>query len=203
MHDNAEVVDHRPAAIPDDCDVIIATSHKLGAIGERKRLLDHFGAGANGEAPFDVLFVDEAWQLPHHLFDKVTQRSRRSGSASATSASCRRSRSAPNPWRGDPGYNPYRAWPTDYDDDARTWSRELPGRLASDRRAAARCGARSTPSGTSSTASPRPATASMALGAGLGGVAGGRVAAGRDRRPDAARGRRARRTPRPPTSTCR
>lgn len=36
------------STIPDDCVVIIATSHKLGAMGEHKRLLDKFGAGANG-----------------------------------------------------------------------------------------------------------------------------------------------------------
>lgn len=89
------------ATIPDDCVVIIATSHKVGVMGERKRLLDKFGAGANGEAPFDVLFVDEAWQLPPIEIGN-------------------------NPWRGDPGYNPYRAWPTEYDNDPKTWTAELP-----------------------------------------------------------------------------
>lgn len=57
--------------IPETARVVIATSHKLGAIGELKRQLDHFGVAENGKTPFDVLFVDEAWQLPHHLFDKV------------------------------------------------------------------------------------------------------------------------------------
>jgi len=111
------------SALP-DCGVVLATSHKLGG-SERGRLLDRFGAAANGEEPFDVLFVDEAWQLPNHLFELP-------------------SKLAPiivgvgdigqlppleigvNPWRGDPGYNPYRAWPTAYVGDERTWSAELP-----------------------------------------------------------------------------
>src|SRR4051812_46539250 len=58
-------------AISSTTTAVIATSHKLGNIGERKRLLQQLGPGANGEAPFDVLFVDEAWQLPNHLCDKV------------------------------------------------------------------------------------------------------------------------------------
>ena len=108
-----------------------------------------------------------------------------------------------NPWRGDPGYNPYRAWPTDYDDDdPQTWSAELPavwrptaeqlavvasvlprvGRAQLRRRTRRpRHRARA-----SSSAAPRTVWA-----------------AGRHRRPDAARGRRTARTPRPPTSTCR
>ena len=124
VFDNATVVASTPN-IPSSVTVVIATVARLGAIGELKRLRDHFGPGHNGTSPFDVMFVDEAWQIAHHLFDKV-------------------SRAAPkwvgvgdvgqlpplevgeNPWRGDPGYNPYRAWPTDYDDDARTWARELP-----------------------------------------------------------------------------
>lgn len=113
--------------IPTETKVVVATSHKLGAIGEFRRQKDNLGAGHNGEAPYDVLFVDEAWQLPHYLFDRVN-------------------RIAPlwvgvgdvgqlpplevgtNPWRGDPRYNPLRAWPTDYTDgkDDRTWERELP-----------------------------------------------------------------------------
>jgi hypothetical protein len=113
------------SAIPDDCVVIIATSHKLGAMGERKRLLDKFGPGANGEAPFDVLFVDEAWQLPHHLFDKVRNLAPIVVGVGDV-GQLPPIEIGTNPWRGDPGYNPYRAWPTDYDNDPRTWSAELP-----------------------------------------------------------------------------
>ena len=113
------------SAIPNDCTVVIATSHRLGALGERQRLLDHFGTGANGQAAFDVLLVDEAWQLPHHLFDKVA------AVAPIVVGVGDVGQLPPleigtNPWRGDPGYNPYRAWPTDYDDDPATWSTELP-----------------------------------------------------------------------------
>lgn len=113
------------SAIPDDCVVIIATSHKLGAMGERKRLLDKFGAAANGDAPFDVLFVDEAWQLPHHLFDKVRNLAPIVVGVGDV-GQLPPIEIGTNPWRGDPGYNPYRAWPTDYDNDSKTWSAELP-----------------------------------------------------------------------------
>src|SRR3954447_6555394 len=113
------------SAIPDDCVVIIATSHKFGAMGERKRLLDKFGAGANGDAPFDVLFVDEAWQLPHHLFDKVRNLAPIVVGVGDV-GQLPPIEIGTNPWRGDPGYNPYRAWPTDYGNDPKTWSAELP-----------------------------------------------------------------------------
>ncbi|WP_024796482.1 AAA family ATPase [Tomitella biformata] len=112
-------------AIPLECDVVISTSHKLGAMGEMNRLREHFGAGADGGSPFDVLFVDEAWQLPHHLFDKVAK------AAPITVGVGDVGQLPPlevgeNPWRGLPGHNPYRAWPTDFDDDPATWSQELP-----------------------------------------------------------------------------
>ncbi len=111
--------------IPEECNVVVSTSHKLGAVGELKRQRDYFGPGHNGESPFDVLFVDEAWQLPHHLFDKVAK------AASITVGVGDVGQLPPleigtNPWRGDPGYNPYRAWPTDFGEDGRTWSIELP-----------------------------------------------------------------------------
>ncbi|NMM23286.1 MAG: AAA family ATPase [Phycicoccus sp.] len=123
-HANATVVT-TTSAIPLDCDVVISTSHKLGAISELKRQMDHFGPGHNGASPFDVLFVDEAWQLPHHLFDKVAK-------AAPIAVGVGDVGQLPpleigaNPWRGDPGFNPYRAWPTDSHEDARTWSVELP-----------------------------------------------------------------------------
>lgn len=123
-HANATVVT-TTSAIPLDCDVVISTSHKLGAIAELKRQRDHFGPGHNGASAFDVIFVDEAWQLPHHLFDKVAK-------AAPIAVGVGDVGQLPpleigaNPWRGDPGFNPYRAWPTDFDEDERTWSVELP-----------------------------------------------------------------------------
>jgi hypothetical protein len=113
------------SAIPNECVVIVATSHRLGAIGERQRLLDKFGPGANGETPFDVLFVDEAWQLPHHLFDKVAALAPLVVGVGDV-GQLPPIEIGTNPWRGDPGYNPYRAWPTGYDNDAKTYSAELP-----------------------------------------------------------------------------
>lgn len=122
--DNANVTT-TAAGIPDGCTVVIGTSHRLGAISERSRLLTRFGPGDNGTAPFDVLFVDEAWQLSHHLFDKVR------ALAPIVVGVGDVGQLPPieigsNPWRGDPGYNPYRAWPTDYANDPKTWSAELP-----------------------------------------------------------------------------
>ncbi len=108
-----------------DVKVVIATAARFGAIGELGRLRHHLGDASNGTAPFDVLFVDEAWQIAHHLFDKVTKIAPiwvgvgDVGQLPPLEV-------GENPWRGDPGYNPYRAWPTDYDDDPRTWARELP-----------------------------------------------------------------------------
>lgn len=111
--------------LPTDVKVVIATVARFGAIGERRRLIDHLGAGSNGSAPFDVLFVDEAWQIAHHLFDQVTKLAPLWVGVGDV-GQLPPIEIGENPWRGDPGYNPYRAWPTDHDEDARTWSRELP-----------------------------------------------------------------------------
>jgi hypothetical protein len=79
-------------------------------------MMEHFGPGCNGESAFDVLFVDEAWQLPHYLFDRVSKAAPIAvgvgdvGQLSPLEIGT-------NPWRGDPRYNPYRAWPTEFDDD--------------------------------------------------------------------------------------
>ncbi|SDS02149.1 AAA domain-containing protein [Paraoerskovia marina] len=111
--------------IPPECQVIISTVHKLGVFHELTRHLDLLGPAANGETPYDVLFVDEAWQIPHHLFTKVSKAAHLwvgvgdVGQLSPLEI-------GDNPWRGDSGYNPYRAWPTAYDDDENTWARELP-----------------------------------------------------------------------------
>lgn len=123
-HTHATVVTST-SGIPLGCDVIISTSHKLGAINELNRLKNHLGTARNGSSVFDVLFVDEAWQLPHHLFDRVAR-------AAPIAVGVGDVGQLPpleigtNPWRGDPRYNPYRAWPTEFDGDERTWAVELP-----------------------------------------------------------------------------
>lgn len=111
--------------IPPDCHVVISTVHKLGVRGELTRQLDAPGLAANGETAYDVLFIDEAWQIPHHLFTTVSK------AADLWVGVGDVGQLPPleigdNPWRGDAGYNPYRAWPTAYDDDPNTWARELP-----------------------------------------------------------------------------
>jgi hypothetical protein len=111
--------------IPQTCAVVLGTSHKMGAWGGRKRLLDHLGPSANGELPFDVLFIDEAWQLPLHRYVTVE------GLATLSVGVGDVGQLPPidpsqNPWRGDPGYNPYRAWPTAYEDADTTFVVDLP-----------------------------------------------------------------------------
>jgi hypothetical protein len=125
VHANAHVVT-TTSAIPEDCAVIVSTSHKLGAPSERSRMLDRFGVGANGDAPFDVLFVDEAWQLPHHLFDRAVKFAPIAVGVGDV-GQLPPLEIGSNPWRGDSGYNPYRAWPTEYaDDHDAIWTAELP-----------------------------------------------------------------------------
>lgn len=119
------VVETTTGDIPTDCEVVLSTCHKLGAIGEQRRQLGHFGPGHNGETPYDVLFVDEAWQIPNHLFDKVAKLAPIVVGVGDV-GQLPPLESGTNPWRGDPGYNPFRAWPTDYVDDPATWTRELP-----------------------------------------------------------------------------
>lgn len=112
--------------IPDTASVVISTVHMLGAPSELGRMESALGGkAANGNSVYDVLFIDEAWQIPHHLFDSVTK------TAPIWVGVGDVGQLPPleigsNPWRGDERYNPYRAWPTDYDDDTRTWSAELP-----------------------------------------------------------------------------
>lgn len=125
VHENATVVT-TTSAIPEDCSVVVSTSHKVGAFGARRHLVDHLGSGFNGDAPFDVLFVDEAWQLPHHLFDKVAKLAPIHVGVGDV-GQLPPLEIGSNPWRGDPRYNPYRAWPTEYsEDDEHTWLAELP-----------------------------------------------------------------------------
>jgi hypothetical protein len=125
-----DVLDHVSVAtstntIPETCAVVLGTSHKMGAWGQRQRFLDQLGAAANAALPFDVLFVDEAWQLPLHRYTMVE------GLAPLSVGVGDVGQLPPidpsqNPWRGDPGYNPYRAWPTAYEHDERTFSIDLP-----------------------------------------------------------------------------
>lgn len=115
----------RPEEIPTDSQVVLGTSHKMGVLGYRRRLIDQLGTAARHTHPFDVLMVDEAWQLPLHRFTTVE------GLAPLVVGVGDAGQLPPldpgqNPWRGDPGYNPYRAWPTEYDRDAKTFSVDLP-----------------------------------------------------------------------------
>lgn len=111
--------------IPPEAVVIVSPVQKFGVDSSRK-MANQLGAGFNGEAPFDVLFVDEAWQVANYLFDDVK------GHAPVWVGVGDVGQLPPlevgsNPWRGDSKYNPYRAWPTAFESgDKKTWVRELP-----------------------------------------------------------------------------
>ena len=119
----AAVVTSDYKAVPPDIEVIVATSHKLES--GLKWLPNVLPPACNGEKLFDVLFVDEAWQLALHRYRAVER-------AAPLSVGVGDVGQLPpldpgqNPWRGDPGYNPFRAWPTAYEGTATTWARELP-----------------------------------------------------------------------------
>lgn len=113
------------SAIPNTCAVVLATSHKLGAMGEYSRLMTNLGVASNGNTPFDVLFVDEAWQLPLYLYSRIENLAPVSVGVGDVGQLPPIDPSQ-NPWRGDPGYNPYRAWPTQYENDAATYAIDLP-----------------------------------------------------------------------------
>src|SRR5699024_7716460 len=120
---SAKVVDS-VKAIPQDAPVVLATTHMFGMT--RQHLRNHFGAAFFGDHRFDVLFVDEAWQLPHHLFDRITYTAPIHVGVGDV-GQLPPLEIAENPWRGDAGFNPYRAWPTAYEgDDTETWATELP-----------------------------------------------------------------------------
>lgn len=111
-------------AIPQEIPVVLATTHMFGMT--RQHVRNHFGNAFHGDHRFDALFVDEAWQLPHHLFDKITYTAPIHVGVGDV-GQLPPLEIAENPWRGDPGFNPYRAWPTAYDgDDTKTWATELP-----------------------------------------------------------------------------
>jgi hypothetical protein len=119
------VVATKATEIPTEATVILGTSHKFGAFGEARRLNDWLGAGANGTSTFDVLFVDEAWQLPHYLFDAL-ERLAPIVVGVGDVGQLPPLEVGANPWRGDSGHNPYRAWPTTFEGKEGTWSAELP-----------------------------------------------------------------------------
>jgi len=119
------VVTQAPA-LPETVRVVVGTAHRLGSLGEKKRLLDHLGGtDADPKSPFDVLFVDEAWQMADYLFDTVKDHARIVVGVGDV-GQLPPLDPGENPWRGDPKYNPYRAWPTAFDGEARTWSVDLP-----------------------------------------------------------------------------
>ena len=111
--------------IPPDARVVLATSHKFGFRGELKRLQKHLGPSSNGERPFDVLMVDEAWQLPLHRFTTIENLAPVAVGVGDVGQLPPIDPSQ-NPWRGDPGYNPYRAWPTAYQGLPSTFAIDLP-----------------------------------------------------------------------------
>lgn len=113
------------SAIPPQAKVVVGTASRLGAIGEFRRQLNHLGPAGNDEVPYDVLFVDEAWQMALHLFAGIR------GYAPIVVGVGDVGQLPPidagaNPWRGDPGYNPYRAWPTTRETAASTYTIDLP-----------------------------------------------------------------------------
>ncbi len=121
----AATVTARSDGIPSSAQVVLATCHRLGAVGERRRQEKHLGFAYNGSALYDVLFADEAWQIPHYLFDRVLRFAPVKVGVGDV-GQLPPLEAGTNPWRGDPGYNPFRAWPTDFDADPQTWSAELP-----------------------------------------------------------------------------
>lgn len=121
----AATVVTKTSEVPQESQVVLATASKLGAIGEYGRHLNRLGTAGNEETPYDVLFVDEAWQMALHLFAGVRRYAPLTvgvgdvGQLPPIDATA-------NPWRGDPGYNPYRAWPTAFEDEETTFSIDLP-----------------------------------------------------------------------------
>lgn len=108
---------------PPEAQVLLATTHKFQGIASW--LMKSIGASANGERLFDVLFVDEAWQLPLHRYRKIDRLAPIDVGVGDVGQLPPLDPSQ-NPWRGDPGYNPYRAWPTEYEGDPKTWAMEMP-----------------------------------------------------------------------------
>jgi hypothetical protein len=111
--------------VPADIRVLLGVAHRLGAPGEQGRLKNHLDPPANDGFVADVLLVDEAWQMPLYLYDKV-QRLAPISVGVGDVGQLPPLDPTQNPWRGDPGYNPYRAWPTAFEHAAGTTAIDLP-----------------------------------------------------------------------------
>ena len=119
----AATVVHSTAGVPADALVVISTTHMFEATGRHH--LTRIGPAANGERLFDVLLIDEAWQLPLHRY-RIVERLAPVIVGVGDVGQLPPLDPGQNPWRGDRGYNPYRAWPTAYPDSPATWAGELP-----------------------------------------------------------------------------
>jgi len=108
--------------IPGTAEVILGTSHMFGYTA---RYLRAAFAVPESDPLCDVLFVDEAWQLPLHRYRTVEHLAPLVVGVGDV-GQLPPLDPGQNPWRGDPGYNPYRAWPTAYEDDPATWATDLP-----------------------------------------------------------------------------
>jgi hypothetical protein len=112
------------ADVPEGTKVLVSTSHayKYGLRHTGNRL----GASTiNPDHIFDVVFVDEAWQLAAHLYRNVETLAPVAVGVGDVGQLPPFDRPT-NPYRGDPGYNPTRAWPTVYADNDDTWAIKMP-----------------------------------------------------------------------------